>query len=475
MAQRQRKDNNLDQELSSHPPKASRVSETAERVKCVNHGQGGAASQLVAVAAWICPDLAPHPPKQHKRTETPANVSVNTMAPTKRGQREAGLVPLLASQQERTSLMGQDAQDDIHVDNRVTPHARESEPNIDRASSDEDERQAQQFLRVPSESCRSVVRSPDRGSQSVLQVHQQRNGAIRPPDPNALLAHAPLGHSPACNTSTTHGPQAKRGCARDNHGSSNDNSAPVAHAAHTPKPPKAATPTQHGLYSGVWFEVLTAAKNYYRLAIHFDGINPFLEHNERTLKVTHNSVLEAVACLSDDDNNLLNDAVYQRNKNDMTLVLSQLLDIQGQFLLLWAHEEQGMRDCQEGPKPDANGCAENFVHPVLIELCKQFYYNNSSSLSVLFPHHFKSLPIAALAMACTCVTNCLHEWESGTHRLINFAGDTYESVYNLMAALIDRMLKHDYHGTKLQVLLKQITTEGLDTSGMCNLEEQNPS
>ncbi|KAH9027647.1 hypothetical protein EDB84DRAFT_1439814 [Lactarius hengduanensis] len=166
----------------------------------------------------------------------------------------------------------------------------------------------------------------------------------------------------------------------------------------------------------------------------------------------------------------------------MTLVLSRLLGIRGQFLLPWAHEDQGTRDRQEvlqkelepklsedhnceqeaqGPKPDENGHTENFAHPVLIELCKQFYYSGkSSSLSVLFPRHFKSLPAAALAMACTCVVNCLHEWESGSYVLINFAGATYESVYNLMATLIDRTLKDDYHGKKLRVLLKQIATEG---------------
>ncbi|KAH9018301.1 hypothetical protein EDB84DRAFT_1442495 [Lactarius hengduanensis] len=161
MARRQREDNDSDQEPSLHPPKASRVS-------------GGAAAQLAAVAARIRPDLAPRPPKQHKRTETPADVSVNMMAPTKRGQREddpplslAVLKPLLmqggpsstfgfAAGEDPTD--GMDAQDDVHVDNRVTPHAKESEPDIDEASPDEDKRQAQQFLRAPSR--RSVVRSP---------------------------------------------------------------------------------------------------------------------------------------------------------------------------------------------------------------------------------------------------------------------------------------------------------------------------
>ncbi|KAH9027646.1 hypothetical protein EDB84DRAFT_1439811 [Lactarius hengduanensis] len=177
---RQREDNNSDQEPSSHPPKASRVSETAERVKRVNRGQGGAAAQLAAVAAQIRPDLAPRPPKQHKRTETPADVSVNTMAPTKRGQREANITrddsPLSLAVLKPSLMQGgpssafgfaagedptdeMDAQDDVRVDDRVTPHARESEPDIDEASPDEDERQAQQFLRAPSR--RSVVRSPE--------------------------------------------------------------------------------------------------------------------------------------------------------------------------------------------------------------------------------------------------------------------------------------------------------------------------
>jgi hypothetical protein len=50
------------------------------------------------------------------------------------------------------------------------------------------------------------------------------------------------------------------------------------------------------------------------------------------------------------------------------------------------------------------GRAENFAHPAIIDLLKQFYYNGKMDcLSVIFPKAFKTCPKACLAMACACV------------------------------------------------------------------------
>lgn len=43
---------------------------------------------------------------------------------------------------------------------------------------------------------------------------------------------------------------------------------------------------------------------------------------------------------------------------------------------------------------------------------------------------------------------------------IPFTGDRYESVHQAMVTLIDNVEHHDYHGKKLQILLKKIATEG---------------
>lgn len=66
------------------------------------------------------------------------------------------------------------------------------------------------------------------------------------------------------------------------------------------------------------------------------------------------------------------------------------------------------------------GRTENFGHPGPIELCKRFYYSGKSDcLSVLFPLAFKSLPVACLAMACTCVRRYPFTFCSGSYILVD--------------------------------------------------------
>jgi hypothetical protein len=54
----------------------------------------------------------------------------------------------------------------------------------------------------------------------------------------------------------------------------------------------------------------------------------------------------------------------------------------------------------------------------------------------------------------------LNEWEHGYEITTAFTGDRYESVYEAMLSLIDKLEEDDYHGAKLEVLLKNIALDG---------------
>ncbi|KAH9022131.1 hypothetical protein EDB85DRAFT_1895391 [Lactarius pseudohatsudake] len=84
MARRQRVEENDDP--GPRRPKASRLTDTSPRPKRSNRGQGGVVARLVATAAQIRPDLEPQLAKQCKNTVTPADASVNAMAPAKKSR-----------------------------------------------------------------------------------------------------------------------------------------------------------------------------------------------------------------------------------------------------------------------------------------------------------------------------------------------------------------------------------------------------
>ncbi|KAH9047212.1 hypothetical protein EDB84DRAFT_1620170 [Lactarius hengduanensis] len=499
MARRQRVEENDDP--GPRRPKASRLTDTSPRPKRSNRGQGGVVARLVATAAQIRPDLEPQLAKQCKNTVTPADVSVNAMAPAKKSRARVVTTnqptrndPPLSLDTLKPSLLqggpgstfgfarvdptdeAVGARGDAGVDDReVAPHAMEDEPNIDEASPDEDERQAQQFLRSPTLH-RNAIRSPapcepggpsweskvpvgeGQGSQSVLQVHQQKNGAIRPPDPDALLARAgqPLG-----GTSNTRDDVRDRTAtsSEDDGDSSDDNRAPVPRSGRTFKPIELAKPTHLRFYSGIWRDVLIAAKTYNRLVIHAEGKLPFPERNRNGLRSAHGCILEAIGHLENGELARFDDPIYCTYKHDMIILMSVLNDgstYRGRMKNVarevvkkcFSKELEPRLDFGHNCEQEQQQRTENFAHPAIIELCKRFYYSSKSDcLSNLFPDHFARLPVSALAMACTCVP-------------IQFTGRVYEPVYVAMMDLIKETMRNEYHGRKLLALLKRIAKEG---------------
>ncbi|KAH9159459.1 hypothetical protein EDB89DRAFT_2083809 [Lactarius sanguifluus] len=283
--------------------------------------------------------------------------------------------------------IGGDLQDDREVPPRGSEDAYEFmvEP-IDEQSPDEDDRLAEAFLRstrrrivmsAEPEESQSYTNQPvgnstsaghgrqgsralrsdddeDGGSQSVLQSHQQKNRAIRPPNPDVLLAtdkrvppqvprqtNAGQPGTPTHDISVTCGHVANprhnnRGChsAPDNHGrhslapdennaeGSDHDVAPKARSTRTFKPPEDAKPTHLCYYHGTpWYDVLVSAKSFYRMSIHTETSDPFPERSRESLGAAHDCLLEAIALLTTAEQASLNDTTYHVDHSNMTALI----------------------------------------------------------------------------------------------------------------------------------------------------------
>ncbi|KAH9011811.1 hypothetical protein EDB84DRAFT_1444976, partial [Lactarius hengduanensis] len=268
----------------------------------------------------------------------------------------------------------------------------------------------------------------------------------------------------------------------DDGDSSDDNRAPAPRSGRTFKPIELAKPTHLRFYSGIWRDVLIAAKTYNRLVIHAEGKLPFPERNRNGLRSAHGCILEAIGHLENGELARFDDPIYCTYKHDMIiLVLNDGSTYRGRMKnvarevvkkcfskeleprLDFGHnceQEQVISEAVQAiirgsrflrrPELDENQRTENFAHPAIIELCKRFYYSSKSDcLSNLFPDHFARLPVSALAMACTCVP-------------IQFTGRVYEPVYVAMMDLIKETMRNEYHGRKLLALLKRIAKKGVN-------------
>jgi hypothetical protein len=76
----------------------------------------------------------------------------------------------------------------------------------------------------------------------------------------------------------------------------------VAHVLHSSKSHKEPTSSQLGFYEGHWSHILTLAKAQYRYHIHTDI--PFLENNDKNLKVAHKCLLKADNSYMDDNKHI---------------------------------------------------------------------------------------------------------------------------------------------------------------------------
>ncbi|KAF8811157.1 hypothetical protein BYT27DRAFT_7208610 [Phlegmacium glaucopus] len=433
------------------------------------------------------------------------------------------------------------------------------DPTIDEQSPDEDDRQAMQVVRAPPRIARktTIVYSDDEvdnGSYPVLEMHQKKNGSIRPPNPDLLrnCAEKPRAEirgdkdrvgisAPRIKAQTAartwHQAKSKTflapprrdmaiskddfeenrqvNDASDSDNANNTNNVDDADDTHVddaddtehsednmdiqPRRRQRRTanndmkPSQLRFYSGTWVDVLIAAKNNYRLFVHTE--DPFPERTAASLEDAHRCLLDAVGSFTEENKLPLDEDVYNKYSSGMSaLVFEDGSTYRGRLKTLGRsivklyykdalepdirinhNSDQQAETIRENvasllkdslfllaTELDENGRPSNFAHDTIIEIGKQFYYSGKADcLSVIFPAVFsKGLPKTCLAMVCTCIVNCLEEWETGVFRATPFTGARYEAVYEAMMELIAHVKKDDYHGRKLRRLLKHIASGG---------------
>ncbi|KAH9164867.1 hypothetical protein EDB89DRAFT_1911835 [Lactarius sanguifluus] len=521
MSRRQRED---EEEEHPYPQTAPRLA------KCVNRGQGGAIAQLVSVSEKIRPDLELRSTNQSKRTKTPANAAVNVMAPSRLNnsgslaQRDPPLslatpTPSLMQGRPGSSFgfspggfvpptdetmdtqggvsqgdgIGGDLQDDREVPPAEVRTVNTPSYSYERRFNYVEPEESQSYTNQPVGNSTSAghghqgsraLRSDDGasdedgGSQSVLQSHQQKNRAIRPPNPDVLLAtdkrvppqvprqtNAGQLGTPTHDISVTCGHVANprhnnRGChsAPDNHGrhslapdennaeGSNHDVAPKARSTRTFKPPEDAKPTHLRYYHGTpWYDVLVSAKSFYRMSIHTETSDPFPERSRESLGAAHDCLLEAIALLTTAEQASLNDTTYHVDHSNMTaLIFDDGPSYRGRMKTM-------ARDIVK-----SHFKAE--LNPSLT-----FGHNSSEQAQVISDAVRNTLQNSLFLVGPELdenIVNCLDEWESGYLVKVPFTGDAYGPRYSLIAGLADDVLGNAYHRKRLRARLRKIAADG---------------
>ncbi|KAF9455888.1 hypothetical protein BDZ94DRAFT_510874 [Collybia nuda] len=124
---------------------------------------------------------------------------------------------------------------------------------------------------------------------------------------------------------------------------------------------------------------------------------------------------------------------------------------------------------------DQQGRTRNFGHPLIADVCQQFYYSGKSNcLSILFPEEFKDrLPEPCLALVSACIQNCIHKYRTGFLVGCNFKGSTYGQVFLGMLKLIKQIRQNKYHSDRLTELLQDIATTGRMQSQPCEVDPED--
>lgn len=82
---------------------------------------------------------------------------------------------------------------------------------------------------------------------------------------------------------------------------SEDNAPLAVRAPRHSKPSKGAKPTQLQFYSAPWVNLLVKAKNNYRFSMHVENDDPFPARTPDNLAIAHDSLLEVIAKLPEQE------------------------------------------------------------------------------------------------------------------------------------------------------------------------------
>ncbi|KAF8888214.1 hypothetical protein BD779DRAFT_1470269 [Infundibulicybe gibba] len=356
--------------------------------------------------------------------------------------------------------------------------------HINEISSGEDERNALAVLRQ--DNYQGPEELGDNRSDSskdefdILDDYRRRNHSTQAPNPDHLNSHQ-HNHTLSSDAQETLADDL------DDPPHQSKPQAPIRALRHSKKSynEHIILPTQFNFYPSQWRDVLGLAKPKFR---HYITTTDLFPKRQTNLQVATNFLMEAI---SDHERNggLFEEGYLQTHRKNMTIVIFEdgstfrgemktlareivknRYDIpnpcspdsmpqgQGEYLAMIDRCVSQLLDkgvYLHGAKDDS-GHTSNFGHPALQELCIQFYYkNNTKAIGMQFSDFLEEVPREAIALAATCIHNCLDEWRGSKQTTIKFSGVAYRSVYGTMIKLMDKIQGNATHRQKFNESRRQ--------------------
>ncbi|KAI6023527.1 hypothetical protein BKA83DRAFT_4125086 [Pisolithus microcarpus] len=111
---------------------------------------------------------------------------------------------------------------------------------------------------------------------------------------------------------------------------------------------------------------------------------------------------------------------------------------------------------------DSLGRTSNFAHSALKKTCLAVYYCTSSKSLHWFAEFQESVPVKALALVAAIIRSILTTFKKhGVAKNKTLCGDEIEEACNNITRLIDQVWYDDYHGSKLDKMLREWAKAGM--------------
>ncbi|KAI5989664.1 hypothetical protein EDD15DRAFT_2370355 [Pisolithus albus] len=111
---------------------------------------------------------------------------------------------------------------------------------------------------------------------------------------------------------------------------------------------------------------------------------------------------------------------------------------------------------------DPLGRTSNFAHSALKKTCLAVYYCTSSKSLRRFAKFQESVPVKALALVAAIIQSVLTTFKKhGVAKNETLSGDEVEDAYNNITHLVNQVWSDDYHGSKLDKMLREWAKAGM--------------
>ncbi|KAI5981085.1 hypothetical protein EDD15DRAFT_2204599 [Pisolithus albus] len=111
---------------------------------------------------------------------------------------------------------------------------------------------------------------------------------------------------------------------------------------------------------------------------------------------------------------------------------------------------------------DPLGRTSNFAHSALKKTCLAVYYCTSSKSLRRFAEFQESVPVKALALVAAIIRSVLTTFKKhGVAKNETLSGDEVEDAYNNITHLVNQVWSDDYHGSKLDKMLREWAKAGM--------------